>query len=247
MNLSELSEGSPPTTEGGGSTPHPEAGGGMEGGTDGGAPGPDGATPGTFSDDFARPDGPVGNGWSEKVGGTFRLVGGRVRMASGNHQSLVLTRPAGEDVRDVQASVEVVYTSTAPGSSTDAYVLARIQRPTLATPEMLDGYAGYIGDYAALRIGRSRGPGITTISDTPIPRVDRNHVYRVTLRVTGTSPVSIYAEVAQRDPEGTVWTRIAEAQVDDTAGDRVQGAGTVGLASDTVAVCEIDGFLRTNL
>ena len=220
----------------------------VDGSTTGDQPQGDASNGAVFHDDFERPDGPVGNGWLQKVGGAFSLRQGRLRMMDGSHQDLVLARPAAEDVRDVEVAIEVIYTSTPTASSTDAYVAARIQRSTLTTPGNSDAYVGYIADYTRLKIGRSLGDNVATLRDVPLPKaVDTSHAYRLRLRVTGTSPVALSVLVEERALAAQEWTKIAETQFNDGDPSRIEQAGAVGVVSDTRAPYEFEWFTRTAL
>ena len=56
------------------------------------------ATLPTFLDDFARPNGQIGNGWIEKTSGAFALTGGAVQQSQGGiYRNLFNSRPASED------------------------------------------------------------------------------------------------------------------------------------------------------
>lgn len=70
--------------------------------------------------------------------------------------------------------------------------------------------------------------------------MDRSKLGTLTIRArpprsgdaTGASPVSLYAEVAQRDPGGTEWTRIAEAQVTDSTVSPIRRSRLGALGDD---------------
>src|SRR2546430_10648404 len=97
----------------------------------------------TFSADFSRPDSAdLGNGWVEKTPGAFSLVGNRVSKAATatGFADNVLYRPAGENMLDGEASVEVRFNSLPPGY---AQVFVRGQTGTIANAGVFDGYLLY--------------------------------------------------------------------------------------------------------
>lgn len=109
-----------------------------------------------FVDPFARPDGPIGNGWIEKSPGTFAIVNQRVSVRSASaYRDAIVYRPPGEDIGDVEVS-QVVDVTTISG--TYAQIHARVRSQTVAQKGMLDSYLLYVfADSNKVMLSRTRG------------------------------------------------------------------------------------------
>lgn len=88
----------------------------------------------TFVDTFDRPDGPVGNRWSEKLPGRFGILSNELTMQPGDYHDLLLLRPLEEESLDVELSVEARFFRLGSGSF-DVQLLARVQNRGLGAGE----------------------------------------------------------------------------------------------------------------
>jgi hypothetical protein len=210
-----------------------------------------------FVDDFGRPDGPtVGNGWVMKQLGAFALVGGTVNRVVGpssDYRDNVCYRPASEDVRDVEVSVELKITALPPGYP---QVLVRIRESTVATQNLLDGYLLYINDAvdeASLtrQRGGSLGPALQII--TLSPSLNTTDKFRLRLRATGKLPVMLAAFVERHavgDSDPTHWDIVGQASFADSGPSHLEEAGSVGFSAgqpETTGLYAYDNFVRTPL
>lgn len=219
------------------------AGGTGAGGGSGGAPDP------LFVDDFERPDAAdLGNGWIEKQPDVHSIAGGEVvRVASStSYRDNLCHRPPAEDVRDVEASIEVRFTAEPFGYP---QLFVRAQPVSLATPDTYDGYLLYFDGAGldTLVLGRQLGSDfvvtLTTITlPAPLNLIDR---FRFTLRAQGTDPVQLTGRVEQLGGNG--WMVIGEASVDDADPLRIVAPGSVGFAGAETNPFVYDQFQRTVL
>ncbi|MBX3230938.1 MAG: hypothetical protein KIT84_36375 [Labilithrix sp.] len=187
----------------------------------------------SFFDDFSRPAGALGNGWLEKIPGTFVLESGAVRKpgSTTSYRDNMVFRPASEDRRDAEASVEL--NVALPVDYPQVFV--RAQRATLTRPDEYDGYLLYVeGVRTTAKLGRQRGtPFVVTLATLNItPQLEAGQRYRLRLAATGTSPVKLDAFVERWSGDETGWRIEAEAHVDDAASTRLDAAGAVGFAAN---------------
>jgi hypothetical protein len=210
---------------------------------------PGDAAAAVFVDSFSRPDGEtIGNGWIEKRAPTYSLAGGEVVRIETieSYRDNMVYRPASEDVRDVEISINVRFTAVPPGF---AQIFVRGAASTIAAPDAYDGYLLYIaGEQTDLAIlGRQHGTEfVTTLASIPLsPPLDAGSTFRLTLRATGARPVALRARIERR--EGSSWTAIGEAAVEDDADVQIDTAGTVGFAGNEAATYVYDDFQRVSL
>src|SRR5688572_7049257 len=199
------------------------------------------------NDSFDRADATaLGNGWVEKNDGAFTLTGNRAvkqTVGTGYRDNLVY-RPAGENVLDVEAAVEITFTG-APGY---AQLAVRVQTNTVANADTLDGYVLYINNSNTQAIlGRNNGTAfVTTLAtmnlDQALNTADR---YRLRLAARGTNPVQLDAFVEQLN--GGIWETIGNASASDAAANRFATAGSVGVSGYTENTYSFDNFTRVDL
>ena len=211
----------------------------------------------SFVDDFNRPDGPtLGNDWVMKQPGAFALVGGAVSRLVGpssDYRDNICHRPASEDVRDVEASVEVKIASSPPGYP---QIHVRLWANTVDKGNLLDGYLLYIDNAMdTAKMTRQRGallaPPLQTM--TLSPPLNTTDKFRLRLRATGKFPVALEAFVerhpaAAADP--TQWDVIGHASATDSGLLHIESAGSVGFSAgqpETTGLYTYDNFVRTPL
>ena len=210
-----------------------------------------------FVDDFNRPDSPtVGNGWIMKAPGAFALVAGTVNRVVGpssDYRDNICYRPASENVRDVEASVELKITSLPPGYP---QISVRIWDNTVSNQNLLDGYLLYIdGAIDKAKLTRQRGgvlgPSLQAI--TLSPSLNTTDKFRLRLRATGKFPVMLAAFVerhAVSDADPTHWDIIGQASYSDSGFLHLEAAGSVGFSAgqpETTGLYAYDNFVRTPL
>ncbi len=202
--------------------PPPPAG---DAGDDGGGTG---LTPkSTFTDAFARPDGPtIGNGWVPKIASKFSLLGGQVLESNSDmvsYKDLLVHRPSTEAALDVDISVD----ATLPPAGGDTCLYARVQ-PASDTTGSLVSYTFYPWTPTVAYLDHDIGAGtslpVSSMGLNP-PLVGGQTIHMV-LRVIGTSPVHIYASIS--DTNGTV---LGTLSVDDNTASPIITAGTYGFGS----------------
>jgi hypothetical protein len=178
----------------------------------------------TFFDDFARPDGAIGNGWLPKVG-KFSLSSGAVKAADSSlsYKDLLVRRPASEAALDVEIAVD----ATLPPDGGDVGLYARIQ-PASDQSDVLVAYTFYPGSenaaYVDHDIGKDDSLPITSFALNP--PIAGGQTIHMKLRVTGTSPVHIVASIS--DAGGKL---LGSASVDDNTPNPIVTAGQVGFGS----------------
>lgn len=200
-----------------------------------------------LTDTFDRADNAaVGNGWVEKNAAAFTIVGNRASkqtVGTGYRDNLVY-RPAGEDVLNVEAAVEIQFTG-APGF---AQLAVRVQSATVANADTLDGYVLYINNGTTQAIlGRQNGTAfLTTLAtlnlDTALNTTDR---FRLRLAARGTNPVQLDAFVERLN--GLLWQEIGQGSASDAAANRFATGGSVGFGGYTEATYAFDNFVRVDL
>ena len=202
-----------------------------------------------FVDPFSRPDGQaIGNGWIEKNAPTYSLAGGEVIRIETieSYRDNMVYRPASEDVRDVEISINVRFTAVPPGF---AQIFVRGAASAIAAPDSYDGYLLYIdGEQTDLAIlGRQRGSDfVTTLASIRLsPPLDAGSTFRMTLRATGARPVALRARLERL--ENGAWIRIGEAAAEDDTNVQIDTAGTVGFAGNEAATYVYDDFQRVSL
>ena len=196
------------------------------------------AAPASFIDTFSRPDSNgVGNGWLEKTPGTFAIAGNQVVKlgpGAGDYRNNVVYRPSGDDLLDVEASVEVRFTSMPAGYP---QVFVRGQSATIGAPDTLDAYLLFIDDsvsQAILTRHRANGWGTPLATLAISPALNTEDLYRLRLRATGTNPVQVTAYIERA--VGSAWELIAHTIVTDSSPERIASAGSSGFG----------GFVETN-
>ena len=200
-----------------------------------------------LTDNFDRADNAaVGNGWVEKNAAAFTIAGnraGKQTVGTGYRDNLVY-RPAGEDVLNVEAAVEVQFNGT-PGY---AQIAVRVQSATVANADTLDGYILYINNSNTQAIlGRQNGTAfITTLATldlgTALNTTDR---FRLRLAARGTNPVLLDAFVERLN--GVIWEQIGQGSASDAAANRFATAGSVGFGGYTEGTYAFDNFARVDL
>lgn len=198
-------------------------------------------------DTFQRSDGNVlGNGWLEKTPDAFTLAGGRVQKQStptGDYRNNVAYRPAAENARDVEASVEFRATSTT--SIGYPMVLSRVQTNTITGVDTLDAYVLYINNSASNAVlARQRGNAYDTALATltlsqPLNTTD---TYRLRLRAIGADTVAVSAFVERWD--GAAWQILGQAATSDSTAQRISQSGSVGFGGYVENSYSYDNFRR---
>src|SRR2546423_4531996 len=188
----------------------------------------------------------MGNGWVEKTPGAFSLVGNRVSKAATatGFADNVLYRPAGENMLDGEASVEVRFNSLPPGY---AQVFVRGQTGTIANAGVFDGYLLYTdNDPGRALLDRIENGAFRPLTQITIaPALNTTDTFRLRLRATGTNPVALAAFVERFT--GTGWAVIGQATINDTAPTRLATAGTVGFTGYLEGgIYTYDNFTWTN-
>lgn len=207
-----------------------------------------GAAHANLTDTFTRADNAaIGNGWIEKNASAFSLQGGAAaKVASGyGYRDNLVYRPAGEDVADVEASVELRLTSSSPGYP---QIHTRVQSSTAAFGDWLDSYVLYVaGSSSQAVLGRQRGNVfVATLATLNLsPALNTTDTYRLRLRTTGSSPVLLDAFVERQ--VGGAWEVIGQASTADSNAQRLTTAGSVGFSGFLETTYRFDNFVRTNL
>ena len=199
------------------------------------------------NDSFDRADSTaIGNGWVEKNDAAFALTGNRAvkqTVGTGYRDNLVY-RPAGENVLDVEAAVEINLTG-APGY---AQLAVRVQTNTVANADTLDAYLLYINNSNTQAIlGRNNGTAfVTTLATMNLNQaLNTTDRYRLRLAARGTNPVQLDAFVERLN--GGIWETIGNASASDAAANRFATAGSVGVSGYTENTYSFDNFTRVDL
>ena len=200
-----------------------------------------------ITDNFQRANGAaLGNGWIEKTPSAFSISNNAVSKAAGSgYRDNIAYRPAAEDVADVEASVELRLTTGGPGYP---QIHTRVQSGTAAFDDWLDSYVLYVGDSTTSAVlGRQNGNSfVTSLATITIsPALNTTDTFRLRLRSTGSSPVTLNAYVERLS--GASWTIIGQASVDDSSAQRITGAGSVGFSGYIETAYAYDNFVRTNI
>lgn len=187
-----------------------------------------------FFDDFARPNGALGNDWLVSTPATFALVNGAAQQNStGNYRNLFVRRPADEDVRDVR--VEGVVTFSV--ANADPCLFARLR----ADGTGFHGYSVYPDGAGDLYVSRDDGAQFVDMGGSQIsPPLTIGEHYRLSLQVTGTSPVQLVGSIAKLD--GTV---LASIRANDGSAKKITASGSVGFGSSSAMNGRFDDFRRS--
>jgi hypothetical protein len=197
-----------------------------------------------FFDSFDRPDSSkIGNGWIEKDPTLFVLEQGAAKQVVSRSTDLGLTvfRPAEENAADVEVRSDFI--SYEDGNYTPWPRLVARLDPSLAAGSVR-AYIAIVYVYdQELRIMRGDRSVETTLATTHLSS-DFSAVrrYRLALRVTGASPVTLVASVV----DTTSGREIANIATTDDSEQRIQGAGSMGFAGDNdVLGLTYDNFAYT--
>ncbi len=238
-----------PTSDAGG--PHDDGSSALDARVDAG--------PYVFVDDFNNrdsPDGGLGNGWVSKDV-SFHLaseVVTRVVTNSKEYLDNIQTRPSSESIRDVEVSVELTLPMVAPCSP---QIHARVDTSTLPVANTLDSYIFFLdndGTYTHWIVGRQHGGQQTpdTIDKvTTSSAAQAGVTLRLTLRVKGTNPVSLFASVEQN--LSAAWQMLGSVTTTDPTGLALTKAGVVGFGAgkgsgyETTGEYFYDNFSATGL
>lgn len=209
----------------------------------------------SFTDDFNRADSTtIGNGWVMKYAPAFRLMGqGAQRLfpdSSHDFVDNIVYRPTSESLADVEVSAELRFSGSSIGY---AQIHARVQASTLGTAGQLDSYLLFTNASSTTAIiARQHGgsSGYTDIGNITIaPALNATDTYRLRLRVTGATDVTVHGYVERRNNAGT-WDTLGEASALDSSVDKITTAGTVGFSGgrpESAGIYTYDNFTRTPL
>ncbi|MDB5213307.1 MAG: hypothetical protein JWO86_1234 [Myxococcaceae bacterium] len=194
----------------------------------------------TFVDDFARTDGPIGNGWIEKTAGAFALSAGAVQQSQmGIYRNLFNSRPASEDALDVLVQVTVTF----PVATADPGLFARIQPGSATTANHFVAYSVYADGANDLYVSRDDGNAFVDQGSSVIsPPLVAGESYRLSLQVTGTNPVHLVGSLSKLD--GTV---LATITANDASAKKIATAGSVGFGSSVSVPGRWDDYKRITL
>lgn len=223
----------PPSASDGAVTPLPTDEAGIDAASEAAA-----ALP-TFLDNFARPNGDIGNSWIQKTAGAFALVDGTVQQSQGGiYRNLFNSRPASEDVLDVLAQVTVTF----PVTTADPGLFARIQAGSDVVNHFV-AYSVYPDGANDLYVSRDDGDVFVDQGSSVIsPPLVVGQSYRLSLQVTGTNPVHLVGSLSLLD--GTV---VATITANDASDKRITTAGSVGFGSSASVNGRWDDFKRVTL
>lgn len=219
----------------------PSSGGGSGGGSapvaDAGAANTTDAGAAPFVDDFARANGPLGNGWVERTTGTYALASGAAQQsAEGPLPDVLAFRPTSEDALDVEVSAAVRFAKM----PSDPGLYARMQ-PT--GPRQLNGYSFYVWSPTDADIGREDMDQTSIVASFKIaPALSQGETVRLVFKVVGTDPVQLTASVV----DGSGVTR-GTTTVTDGSAQRVAKAGATGFGATAGAGTRYDDFRRAVL
>jgi hypothetical protein len=202
-------------------------------------------TPMAFTDNFNRADATaIGNGWLEKTDAAFTIASNEAakQVVTSGYRENIVYRPAAENILDVEASIELRFTSAQPGYP---QLFVRLNTTTITTPDQLEGYMLYVEDNASrVILGRQSGnqfvTGLATILlTTPFNTTDR---FRLRMSATGTNPVTLFGYVERFN--GTSWDVIGQGSASDATAQRLATAGSVGFGGYIEGVYRFDNFSR---
>lgn len=205
------------------------------------------AAPYVFVDDFNRvaPDaGGLGKDWVSK-NVSFELTNDTVsRLVTNSNEYLdnIQTRPSSERVRDVEVSIELTLPTVAPCSP---QIHARVDTTTLPLANTLDSYIFYLdndGTYTHWVIGRQHGGQQTpdTIDKLSASSAIQSGIaLRLTLRVQGVNPVSLFASIEQK--LNATWQMLGTVTTTDATGLALTNAGVVGFGAGKGTGYELTG------
>ena len=208
---------------------------------------------GDFTDDFARADGPdVGNGWIMKYAPAFHLSGGAVQRlfpdSSHDFDDNIVYRPSSEKVLDVEV-VATLRIASAPAGYPQLH--ARVQ-DSVTTPSQLDSYLVFANaSTTEIALARQHGgsSGYVILGTFAVaPALDTSSVYRLHLRVSGTTSVTLAGSV-ERLVSGA-WQSIGSGTATDSAATRITTPGTVGFSGgrpESNGIYTYDDFTRKAL
>lgn len=167
-------------------------------------------------------------------------------MTVETYRDNMVYRPAAEDARDVEASIQVRFTAIPPGF---AQIFVRGVSQAIAEPDSYTGYLLFIaGEQTDLAVlGRQRGSAfVTTLASLPLsPPLDAGSTFRMVLRATGARPVVLRARIERLD--NGAWVRTGETAVEDHTDAQIDVAGTVGFAGNEMDTYIYDHFRRVTL
>jgi hypothetical protein len=204
-----------------------------------------------FADDFERADSEsIGNGWIEKTPSTFFLRAGKVVRMDGtatSYRDHLVYRPISENVLDVEVTVDVQFTALPPRFP---QVFVRGVSASIGATDSYSGYLLYVNGVALANevvLGRQEGNEfVGTLSQFTLSESFAvGPEYRMILRATGTSPVTVAARIERLVGSGSV--TIGQTTVIDSSATRITEPGTVGFSGDEAASYIYDRFRRTPL
>ncbi|MDB4937186.1 MAG: hypothetical protein JWP87_4158 [Labilithrix sp.] len=193
----------------------------------------------TFLEDFARADGPLGNAWIEKTAGKFAVkTGAAQQSATGLYRNLFASRPASENALDVFVQATITF----PVDKADPCIFARIQ-PGSEVLDRFYAYSAYPDGAGNFYVSRDDGTQFVDMGSAIIaPPLVVGESYRISLQVTGTSPVSLQGALTKLD--GTV---VAAISASDGSAKRIVTTGSVGFGSSGALNGRWDDFMRVTL
>lgn len=203
------------------------------------APGVDGGV--TWTDDFNRTNGGVGNGWIEGKPNIWSIEGNQLKVfgAGLDYTQHWLYRPAAEQLRDLFASVEFTPTDSPP-SFPQVHVRAIVEpHRCYAVGVPLDAKKIF---WVRATPGKTTTLGEVGLSEPIV--VGRRH--RLTIGAFGQSPVEIAAKIERESGDG-VWTVIGTGSTSDISDERISGPGVFGVSANTIPNYTYDNFTVTGL
>ena len=202
---------------------------------------------GNFTDDFTRANSAVlGNGWIEKSANAFAINANAAQKlaVTSSYRDNIVYRPASEDVRDAEVSVEFRLTSLPVGYP---QLFTRIQSSSAAVANFLEGYILFMNDSPTqVILGRQLGSSFeTTLSTltlaTPLNTTD---LYRMRLSATGSDPVQLAAYIERSDAGS--WQILGQTTIMDSSPERISQPGSTGFGGYIEGNYSFDNFQRTN-
>lgn len=226
--------------------PRPAPDAGAESGTDAGEEaGTDAGDAPDFVDTFDRPaSDALGNGWTEKRPDAFRITGGGgvdKAETESDFRDNVVYRPADEDVRDVEVSVEV--SDLAEG--TYPQLILRGRRSTIGISNELDAYVfAVFGQARELVILRQRSSDpFVELATEPLPAaISSAERYRLVASARGTTRVELSFRFERYDEVDDAWETLQDATAVDDADVRLAEPGAVGFGGSLFGDMRYDVF-----